>query len=126
MIHQRLSHFERVRHARSVDLRIDVADEISLEIEVLNERQRIVGPRHRCVTVEYFTCAVTAELGTKTVGEKPRAHVVAEYRHAVEIRVDRLAAECLECRFGTQITRRPIRFWINASQPSEHRTADAK
>ena len=92
----------------------------------MNERQRIVGPRHRCVTVEYFTCAVTAELGTKTVGEKPRAHVVAEYRHAVEIRVDRLAAECLECRFGTQITRRPIRFWINASQPSEHRTADAK
>ena len=36
VVHQRLTHLERVRHAGPVDLGIDVADQIGLQIEVLD------------------------------------------------------------------------------------------
>ena len=45
MVHQRLAHLQRVRHAGPVDLGIDVADQIGLEVEVLDERDGIVGTR---------------------------------------------------------------------------------
>ena len=48
MVHQRLAHFERVRHAGAIDLGVDVADQIGLQVEVLDQRQRIVGLRACC------------------------------------------------------------------------------
>ena len=45
MIHQRLAHLERVRHARAIDLGVDVAHEVGLEVEVLDQRERIVVVR---------------------------------------------------------------------------------
>ena len=45
MVHQRLAHLERVRHARAVDLGVDVADQIGLEVEILDQRERVVGVR---------------------------------------------------------------------------------
>ena len=54
MIHQRLAHLERVRHARAVDLGVDVADEVGLEVEVLDQRERIVGAGAPGVAVEHL------------------------------------------------------------------------
>ena len=52
VVHQRFAHFERVRHAGPVDLGVDVADQIGLQVQVLDQRQRIVGVRLRGVAVE--------------------------------------------------------------------------
>src|SRR5579862_4001935 len=62
MIHQRLTHFERVRHARPIHLRIDVPHEVGLEIEVLNEGERIIRPGALRIPVEQLVDAVPAEL----------------------------------------------------------------
>ena len=62
VVHQRLAHLQRVRHAGAVDLGVDVADQVGLEIEVLDQRQRIVGPRACGVAAEDLERAVAAEL----------------------------------------------------------------
>src|SRR4029434_6831559 len=41
MIHEGLTHLERVRHAGPVDLRVDIADQVCLEVEILDEGKRV-------------------------------------------------------------------------------------
>ena len=43
MIHQRLTHLERVRHAGAIHLGVDVAHEIGLHVEILHERERVLA-----------------------------------------------------------------------------------
>ena len=45
MVQQRHAHLERVRHAGAVDLGQDVARQLGLQVDVLDQRQRIVGRR---------------------------------------------------------------------------------
>ena len=86
MVHQRLAHLERVRHAGAIDLGVDVADQIGLQVEVLDQRQRIVGvgaARHARGTPRSRGSRPARRLkaGEYSCG----AHVVAEDRHAVEV-----------------------------------------
>jgi hypothetical protein len=57
MVHQRLAHLERVRHAGAVDLGVDVADQVGLEVQVLDQRQRVVGAGARRRGVSNTSCA---------------------------------------------------------------------
>ena len=61
VVHQRLPNLQRVRHARAVDLGVDVADEIGLEIQILNQRKRVVGSDLACMAVEHLDGVVAAQ-----------------------------------------------------------------
>ena len=61
MIHQRFADFERMRHARPVDLGVDVADQIGLQVEVLDQGERVSRIRATRVPVEHFPSPVAAE-----------------------------------------------------------------
>ena len=62
VIEQRCTHFERVLHARTIDFHEDVARQITLDIEVLNARQSIVGRRAYGVPAHDFDRSVTLQL----------------------------------------------------------------
>ena len=121
MIHQRLAHFERVRHARAVDLGVDVADEVGLEVEILDQRQRIVRLRLRGVMPEHVQRFVAAEARLERVAEELRAHRIAQDRHRVEVGLDRVARERLERRLRAQHARRPVELRIRAPEQAEQR-----
>src|SRR5438093_3231594 len=107
MVHQRLSHFERVSHAGAVDLGVDVAYQVGLEIEVLDQRERVFGVGAPRMPMKYLYCVVAADLRFESGGEQLASHVLAEDRHTVEIGFHRISSQRLESRLGAQIARSP-------------------
>ncbi len=62
VIEQRLAHFQGVRHAGAVDLGEDVADQVGLHVEILHQRERIVGGCHRGVAAQHFHRLIALQL----------------------------------------------------------------
>ena len=96
VVHQRLAHLERVRHAGAVDLGVDVADQVGLEVQVLDQRQRVVGAGARRVAVEHLDRVVAAELARKRGLNSCRRMSSRRIETRVEVGVDRVARERLE------------------------------
>jgi hypothetical protein len=69
VVHQRFAHFQRVGHAGTVYLGVDVADQIGLEVEVLDQCQRVIGSRFGGVLIEYLDGIVAAEGGIECGAE---------------------------------------------------------
>ena len=79
MVHQRLAHFERVGHAGAIDLGVDVADQIRLQVEVLNQGQRVIGAGAGRVPLEHFDRVVAGELARERGRVQLAAQVVADH-----------------------------------------------
>ena len=58
-----------MRHAGTVDLGVDVADKIGLQVQVLNQGQRVVGIGFGSVLPENFAGVVTAQFRFEFVAE---------------------------------------------------------
>src|SRR5215471_3767868 len=119
MIHERLAHLERMRHARAIDLGVDVADEISLEIEILDERQGMIGRSAPSVALEDLHRRVTLQLASQPVAEYFAPHVVAYEGNAVEVRVNRITRQGLERGLGPEDPRGPVGLGIERGHRSE-------
>ena len=65
VIHQRFADFERVRHACPVDLGVDVADEIGVRVDVLDQPEGIVRIGFAGVFIEDIDGAVSAKCARK-------------------------------------------------------------
>ena len=90
MVHQRLADLERMRHRRAVDLGVDVADEIGLQVDVLDLRERIVGRRAFAAWRSHHLDRVVAgELAPERRAVELLAQRRADHRHRVEVRLDR-------------------------------------
>src|SRR5205085_2110692 len=99
--------------------------EVRLEIEILYEREWFESFGALRMPVERLRGVIAAERAPERVGVKPRALVVAQDRHRVEIAVDRVARERLQRRLRANDTRRPVEFRVHASQMPEQRPAYA-
>jgi hypothetical protein len=110
-----------MRHARPVDFGVDVADQIGFEVEVLDEREGIVGARARGVAAEHLDGVVAAELGLERVAVKLAAHIVAQDTHAVEISVHRASRQRLESGLRAKELWRPVGLGIDAPEEPECR-----
>jgi len=78
---------------------VDVAHQVGLQIDVLDQRQRIVGIGTLGMVVEHLDGAVATESRrSNSAREQQRTHVVANDRHAVEVGFDRGARQRLERR----------------------------
>ncbi len=126
VVHQRLAHFERVRHAGAIDLGVDVADQVGVQVDVLDQRKRIVGVRPRRMPFEDLLGAVAAELRLEAVTENLVALPVADDGHAVEVGLDRIARQCLEGRLGPKHARRPVGLGIESAEHAEKRPAQTE
>ena len=78
---------------RAVDLGVDIAHEIGLEIQVLHERKRVVSLSVLRVAQEGFHRVVTPQSPAERIAIERIALVVAQQRHRLEIPVDRIAGE---------------------------------
>src|SRR5438094_41025 len=116
MIHQWFAHFERVRHAGTVDLSIDVADEISLQVQILDCRKGIIGLSARGVPAKYFDCAITLQSSFERAAEELAAHRFTQHRHRVEIRFDRIAGQRFKRGLRAKDARSPIELRISSSE----------
>ena len=110
-------------HARAVDLGVDVAHQVGLVIEVLDERERVVRRRARRMPLEYLDCGVALQFAAEAGTEQLAAHAVVQQRNAVEIRLHRVARQRLERRLGAQHARRPVRLGIEHAERAEQRPA---
>ena len=61
MVHQRLAHFQRMRHAGAVHLGVDVPNQPGFVVQVLDERQGIIGLCILGMLAEHLQCAVAAQ-----------------------------------------------------------------
>ena len=120
MVHQRLAHLQRVRHARAVDLGVDVADQIGLQIEILHQRERIVGVGARRMARENLRRTVTAETRLEPGREELAPERLANEPHGLRIGLNGVARERLERRLGPQHSRRPVRLRIQPPEQAEH------
>ena len=121
MIHQRLADLEGVRHAGAIHLGVDVADQIGLEVEILNQRQRIFAVRSLRVPMEHRDGVVARQPRLERVAEEFAAHVVAQNGDAMEVGVHRIARQRLEGRFRAEDAWRPIGFRVGAAEQPEER-----
>ena len=126
MVHQGLPHLERMRHAGPIHLGVDIADQIGLEIEVLDEGQSVVGVGPPGMLTEHVDGAVAGEAALESGREQLLAHVVAEDRDAVEVAVHRVARQRLEGRLAAQKARRTIGLGVQAPERAEQRLAQAQ
>src|SRR4051812_11603691 len=110
-------------HARSIHLGVDIADQISLQIKILDQRKRIVSAGLQSMSTEDLLRMVAAKLRSETPAEELTAHWIPQNRHGIEIRIHRAAPHRFECRFGAQHARRPVGFWIDASEQTEYWSA---
>ncbi len=124
MVHQRLAHLERVGHAGAVDLGIDVADKIGLQVQVLDQRQRVFGTGASGVEVEHLLRAVARQLTLQCRAEEPGAHRVAKDRHRMKVGFDSGTRHALEGGLGAEDPRSPVSLRVDTTQPSEQRLAD--
>jgi hypothetical protein len=72
-------------HAGPVHLGVDVADQVSLGVEILDERQRIVGLCVSGVPAENLDRVVACKLAPEAGRKQPVPHVVAKDGHFVKI-----------------------------------------
>ena len=121
MIEQRHAYFQRMRHARAINLGQDVARQISLQIQVLYERQRIIGWRARRVVTQYIDRVITLQLALQGRREQAPAQVVAEDRNRMEIGGHRIACQRLEGSLGAEHARRPVSLGIQMAERPKHR-----
>ena len=94
MVHQRLAHLERVRHAGPVDLGVDVADQVGLEVEVLDQRERVIGAGAGRMALEDVDRVVAPELARERRRVQLAAQVVADQRDACGSSRRRRRAPC--------------------------------
>ncbi len=62
VIHQRLTHLQRVGHAGPIDFCVDIAVQVGLDVQILNERERIVRGGATCMALEHFVHTIAAQL----------------------------------------------------------------
>ena len=110
-------------HARPVHLGVDVADQIGLQIEILDQRKRMIGRGTRGVPLQHLDRPVALQLAAHALAEQGAAHAVVQHRHAVEVGLDRAAGERLQRRFRAQRTRRPVGFGVELPEQPEQRAA---
>ena len=110
MVHQRLAHFERVRHAGAIHFGVDVADQIRLQVQVLDQRQRVVGLRASTLAPEHFDRVVAGELrlegGVKSARRMPSRKIDMPWKYAST----ESCAQRLERRLCTQVRAAPSRL----------------
>ncbi|KFB73973.1 MAG: hypothetical protein AW09_000758 [Candidatus Accumulibacter phosphatis] len=125
MIHQRLTHFERVCHAGTVNLGIDVTHQIGLEIEVLDHGQRIVGVRPPRMVAKNVLGAVAVDFFAETIGKKLAAHRATQDRNGMEVGFHRSSPHALKRRLGAEHARRPVCFRVDTAEQTKQRSAHA-
>ena len=125
MVQQRHPHLERMGHAGAVDLGQDVARQVGLEVEVLQQRQRVVGRRLLRVAAHHLDRAVALQPGAEAVAEQLVAHPVRHDRHAVEVALDQVARQRLEGGLGAEHARRPVGLRVQRAQGAEQGLAQA-
>src|SRR5205823_1483018 len=96
VVHQRLTDFERMRHARSVDLRVDVSHQVCLQVEILNQCQWISNCHTLRMPMKYLYGVIPVESRLEGVAEKVATHLVAHDRNTVEVSFHRVASERFE------------------------------
>ncbi len=77
VVHERLTYLERMSHAGAVDLGVDVAVEVSLDVQVLHQAQRVIRGGAAGVAAKRLLDFVAAELGMQLGGEQLAAHRLA-------------------------------------------------
>ena len=123
IVEQRHAHFQAVRHAGAIDLGENVARQIGLEVEVLHERQRMLGRRVLRVTAKHFDRAIALKPPPELRAEQARARVARQQRHAVQIGLQAVAAERLQQSTWRAARAAPSRASGRAPGESEHRCA---
>ena len=113
-----------MRHARPVDLGVDVADEVGFKVEILDERQRVVGIGAAGVLFKKRLRAVAAKLALELIAEKLRPHRIAQDRNRVEIGFDRAARHAFEGGLGAEHARRPVGLRIDFAEHAKERLTD--
>ncbi|MPM83847.1 hypothetical protein SDC9_130916 [bioreactor metagenome] len=65
MIHQGLTNLKRVSHAGTIHLGIDVTHQVGLEIDVLDQRQRVIRLRLIGMPAEHLDGIVATKLSAE-------------------------------------------------------------
>ncbi len=84
VVQNRHPHLERVSHAGPIHFREDVADEIGLEIEILNARQRMLR-RILPVSSQDLDRTVAAEILAESIAEQSAPQRIAQDGDTVEV-----------------------------------------
>ena len=124
VIEQRHTHFQRMCHARPVDLGQNIARQIGLEIGVLHAGRMVVGRRICHDVIEHLPRVVPLEIVAKRIAVDGLPDAVVQHGHAVEKTAYRIAPDRLKGRFRPQRFRRPIHFRIGGAEKPEERLAD--
>ena len=123
VVHQRFAHFQRVGHAGTIDLGIDIAHQIGLGVQVLNQGQRVVGSRLAGVVTEYFLRVIAGQFGLEARTEQCSPHGVAKNRDRMEIGFHRCTGHTFKRGLGTQHARRPVGLGIETTEQAKHGAA---
>src|SRR5262249_3812896 len=105
------------------DLRENVSWQVSLEIQVLDERQGIREGLAGEVVMKNLAAPITLQLRLEPISEQARAQRLGRDGHAVQVGHNRAAREGFEGCLGSEHTWSPIELWIPTSERPEDRTA---
>ena len=126
VVHQGLANLERVRHAGAIDLRVDITDQVGVQVDVLDERERILRLRAGSVPLEHVDGAVAAQLGLQALTEQRLPHRTAQDAHLLEVGFHGISREGLEGRLGAQRARSLRQLGIRLAEPAEQGAAEAR
>ena len=113
-----------MRHAGAVNLGVDVANQVGLDIEVLNQRQRVVDASIFGVVIEDFLCAIAPQSILEPLTEQGVTHGLTQDRHGVEISINRTACHTLKSCLGPQGTRSPVRLGVQLGKCAKQWATD--
>ena len=112
-------------HRRAIDLGVDVAHQVGVHVDVLDQRQRVVGVGAAGVALKHVQRAVAAQLRLQLRAVQPAAQRFADQAHAVKVGLHRVARHALESGLGAQHARRPVGLGVQPAQQAKHRPAHA-
>src|SRR5258707_2527318 len=107
-------------HAGAVYLGVDITDQVSLEVQILDERQGMVRGRARGVALEDLVRRVALQLAAQALAEQFPAHPVVQQGDAVKIGLHRISGKGLEGGLGPEHPRCPVRLGIEPAKESEN------
>ena len=115
-----------MRHAGAVDLGVDVADKVGFEVEILDQRQWVVGLGFCGMLVEDLDGIVAAESGFERRTEQLVTHRSAQDGHGVEVAFHRAAGDAFKGGLGAEDAWCPVRFRVELAQCAEDGAAQAQ
>src|ERR1035437_4357195 len=98
MIQKRAAHFQRVRHAGAIYFYQNVVYQVSLDIDILNARQRIGGVRTVIVIPQHVQRIVPGKLLPEVPTEEVVLHSWRAARNSMEVPIDWVSRQALERR----------------------------